>query len=132
MEKVTVIVEKASDGSFSCYAERDFGGFGLSGYGRTADEAKADMLQCLEEMREMEAAEGRAVPPVEFVYKYDIQSFFNSFPFLNVSKVAERAGISPSLMRQYSCGTARAGQKQYDKLRRAVRSIGSELSAAVL
>lgn len=128
--KVTVIVEKASDGRYACYMEDEFEHFGLAGYGDTVEEAKRDLDVCYFEMKELEAEQGRSIPALEYVYKYDMQSFFNCFPFLNVSKVAERAGINPTLMRQYTCGAARAGQKQYEKLRRAVRGITAELQAA--
>ena len=90
-------------------------GFGLAGYGDTAEDAKADMLKAYEDIKEMKVAEGTDVPELEFTYKYDLQSFFNYFSFLNVTKVAEAAGINPSLMRQYTSGVTAAGQKQYDK-----------------
>ena len=72
----------------------------------------------------------KEVPELEFTYKYDMQSFFNYFSFLNVTKVAELAGINASLMRQYTSGVTAAGQKQYDKIRVAVERISKELSAA--
>ena len=37
--KVTVIMEKASDGYYSCFVEEDLPGFGLAGYGDTAEAA---------------------------------------------------------------------------------------------
>lgn len=128
--KVTVIIEKASDGYYSCYVDEDLPGFGLSGYGDTAEEAKEDMLQAYQEIKEDNAKEGKPTPELEFAYKYDMQSFFNYFSFLNVSKVADLAGINASLMRQYTSGVAVAGQKQYDKIRVAVKHISQELSAA--
>ncbi len=57
-------------------------------------------------------------------------SFFNRFNFLNQSKIAERAGINPSLMRKYTSGVANAGQKQYEKMHAAVQSIAKEMLAA--
>ena len=125
--KVTVIMEKASDGYYSCFVEEDLPGFGLAGYGDTAEAAKEDMMK---EIKEMQAEEGKKVPELEFIYKYDMQSFFNYFSFLNVTKVAELAGINSSLMRQYTSGVTAAGQKQYDKIRVAVERITKELSAA--
>lgn len=130
MKKVTVVMEKGSDGKYSCYVEEDLGNFGLAGYGDTADEAKSDMLETYHDMIELEAEEGRQVGELEFEYKYDIQSFFNYFSFLNVTKVAERAGINPSLMRQYNSGLTKAGQKQYDKLKVAVSQLTKELAAS--
>ena len=128
--KVTVIIEKAKDGHYSCYVEDDLPGFGLSGFGESAEAAKEDMLKSYQEMKEIQAEEGKEVPELEFTYKYDMQSFFDYFSFLNVTKVAELAGINPSLMRQYTSGVANAGQKQYDKIRVAIGKISKELSAA--
>ena len=128
--KATVIIEKAKDGYYSCYVEDDLPGFGLSGFGETAEEAKKDMLKAYQEIKEIQAEEGKKVPVLEFTYKYDMQSFFDYFSFLNVTKIAELAGINPSLMRQYTSGVANAGQKQYDKIRIAIGKISKELSAA--
>lgn len=128
--KATVIIEKAKDGYYSCYVEDDLPGFGLSGFGETAEEAKKDMLKAYQEIKEIQAEEGKKVPVLEFTYKYDMQSFFDYFSFLNVTKIAELAGINPSLMRQYTSGVANAGQKQYDKIRVAIGKISKELSAA--
>ena len=128
--KVTVIIEKAKDGYYSCYVEDDLPGFGLSGFGESAEAAKEDMLKSYQEMKEIQAEEGKEVPELEFTYKYDMQSFFDYFSFLNVTKVAELAGINQSLMRQYTSGVANAGQKQYDKIRVAIGKISKELSAA--
>ena len=87
-------------------------------------------MKAYEEIKEMQAEEGKEMPELEFIYKYDMQSFFNYFSFLNVTKVAELAGINASLMRQYTSGVTVAGQKQYDKIRVAVERISKELSAA--
>ena len=56
--KVTVIMEKASDGYYSCFVEEDLPGFGLAGYGDTAEDAKADMLKAYEDIKEMKVAAG--------------------------------------------------------------------------
>ena len=89
--KVTVIMEKASDGYYSCFVEENLPDFGLAGYGDTAEAAKKDMMKAYEEIKEMQAEEDKEVPELEFTYKYDMQSFFNYFSFLNVTKVAELA-----------------------------------------
>lgn len=128
--KATVIMEKASDGFYSCFVKEDLLGFGLAGYGDTAENAKADMLSAYGEIKKMKAEKGVDIPELEFTYKYDLQSFFNYFSFLNITKVAEIAGINASLMRQYTSGVTTAGQKQYDKIRIAVERIGKELSSA--
>ena len=84
--KVTAIMEKAKDGHYSCYVEEDLPGFGLSGFGDTAEAAKEDMMKAYQEIKEMQEEEGKEVPELEFTYKYDMQSFFDYFSFLNVTK----------------------------------------------
>lgn len=130
MKKATIIVEKAQDGGYSAYAADDFEGFGLSGYGETAKEAILDLRLAYSEIRELRAAEGLDTPELGFICKYDMQSFFSRFPYLNISRIGEIAGINPSLLRQYASGTAHAGQKQYDKLRKAVSGIVHDLQSA--
>lgn len=129
--KVQVIVEQAKDGKFWCYTEQQVQNVGLSAMGDSVAEAKADLLQCYEEAK-MDAKEnGETFPEVKFEYKYDLQSFFNYFSFLNVSDIAQRAGINPSLMRQYSRGIKKAGEKTYERLASCMDSIKAELQAAV-
>lgn len=106
--------------------------FILSGYGDTAEEAKADMLSVYEDMKAMRAEEGKTTVELEFTYKYDLQAFFNYFNWLNASKVAEIAGVNPSLMRQYTSGVAKAGEKQYGKIRTALNKMSADLCRAQL
>ena len=75
---------------------------------------------------------GKTVPDIRFEYKYDIQSFFNYFNMLNASEIARRSGMSPSLMRQYTCGTKKAGEKVYRKLSESINSITTEISSAMI
>lgn len=120
----------AKDGGCSCYMEESVPDFGLLGYGETPQEAKDDMLKAYQEIKEILKEEDKTPVELEFVYHYDMKSFFEYFDFLNVSKVAERAGINPSLMRKYTSGVANAGEGQYLKLQKAVHSIAKELAAA--
>ena len=87
-------------------------------------------MECLAEAKEDLEAEGKDFPEIEFTYKYDLQSFFNYFSFLNVSDIAKRSGINPSLMRQYTSGVKNAGEKTYQRLASCVQNIGRELEAA--
>ena len=130
MKKVIVTVSQAEDGSFWCHTEEDVFDSGLNGAGATVAEAKEDLMMCLEESKKDVQAHGGKVFPVEFEYKYDLQSFFEYFSFLNVSDIAKRAGINPSLMRQYACGIKTAGEKTYGKLSACIDNISKELSAA--
>jgi hypothetical protein len=107
-------------------------GLGLNGQGFSVSEAKAEMLAALAEYKELLAENGREVPPdianLEFEYKYDMQSFFDYFDWINVSKLAEKVGINDSLLRQYKKGLAFASEKQCAKIQDCLHQIGNELS----
>lgn len=91
MKKVTIIVEQASDGSYWCRTIEDIAGIGLNSCGDTVEQAKQDLIDCYQEAKEDLEEQGKTMPVVEFVYKYDLQSFFNYFSFLNVTEIAKRA-----------------------------------------
>ncbi|MBO5058048.1 MAG: helix-turn-helix transcriptional regulator [Prevotella sp.] len=124
MKKAVVTVEKGPDGFFWCRFTLGKGGF--TGCGETVDAAKADLAACMDEARE----EGDLQGDVELEYKYDLQSFFNYFNYFNINEVARRAGISPSLLRQYTSGCKNAGEKTYKRLSECFHSIKSDLQAA--
>jgi hypothetical protein len=60
--------------------------------------------------------------------KYDLQAFFQEHDYLKISSVAEHAGLNPGLVRQYASGVKHPGADQADKIRKAIKKIGEELS----
>lgn len=69
--KVTVVFEMAKDGGCSCYTVEDIPGIGLTGYGNSPYEAKADMLQAYEEIKEMQRLDGEEPIDLQLEYVYD-------------------------------------------------------------
>lgn len=133
MSKILVIVEKGKDGSFWCYTEEGINGKTLlTSTGSTVEEAKRDLMNCYEEAKQDAMENGETLPEVEFVYKYDLQSFFNYFSFLNMNEIARRTGINASLLRQYKGGFKKAGEKTYERLSSCIGEITKELQAATL
>lgn len=128
--KILVTIEFGDDGTYSCYSEQPIGEYALiDGDGATASEAKADFLKAVEECRQA-YPEDACYTGLTFEYKYDLRSFFNYFSFLNVTEIAKRAGINPSLMRQYTSGVKTAGEATYKKLSACISQIRTELQAA--
>ena len=129
-KKILVTVEYGLDKTYSCYSETPIGDYALvDGDGETVAEAKADFLKAVEECREANPDDKRYTG-LSFEYKYDLRSFFNYFNFLNVTEIAKRAGINPSLMRQYTTGAKTAGEKTYNRLAPCIDQIKAELQAA--
>ena len=134
--RVFAIVEKGADGLYSVYSEDKIGRNYFGGFGESADEAKADFMESIREAIEGAKTDGfDDIPVFEAVtvdFRYDIQSFFNCFSFLNVSKFASYAGINASKMRAYKSGKSLPGEKTTRKILEAVRRIGADFCSASL
>ena len=102
----------------------------MNGAGISVKEAKADLMLCVEEAKSDYVENGYDIYDVDFSYQYDLQSFFEYFSFLNVTDIAKRAGINPSMMRQYARGIKNAGEKTYARLSACIDDIAKELQAA--
>ena len=68
-----VIIEVSKDGLFSAYMPSNEYSFGLAGYGETEKEAIEDFYLCVSEMRELEEADGRAFPELQFRFEYAVE-----------------------------------------------------------
>ena len=131
MNILTAIIEKASDGGYSIYAD---GGIPVYGSGLTEDEARSEFTTCLKEQAEyMKEREGNYPAwysdDLQIDYRYDMTAFFLAFPFINVTEFAKSLDINPSLMRKYKSGLAKAGEKQKDLIQHKFDDIVGRLSA---
>ena len=132
MAKKVVLILEYGNGGYSCYNDDPIGKYAvIDGDGATAEEAKGDFMRALEECRQASPEDKDINQDMEFTYKYDIQAFFKEFSFLNATDMARRAGINPSLMRQYTSGVKKAGEKTYNKLNACLSNIKNDLQAAV-
>lgn len=64
--------------------------------------------------------------------QYLITEFFKAHPFLFASQVAKKAGINPSLMRQYTIGIKAPSAKRLKKIEFAIQQIGIDLISVKL
>ena len=62
----------------------------------------------------------------------DISALFNAFDFINVSKFAERIGLSPSLMRHYKGGDTYISDNQAKRIEAGLHQIARELLSVTL
>ena len=130
----TALIERGKDGTFGIFTP-DIN-HTIIGEGNTVEEAKADFENSVEEMILSYLETGSELPyelkDVEFVYKYDIASIFNYYSWINVSQFARKAGINPSLMRQYKIGKTYISDNQITKIENTLHSLGKELAAIKL
>jgi len=130
----TALIERGKDGTFGIFTP-DIN-HTIIGGGNTVEEAKADFENSVQEMIVSYTETDREIPDelknIQFVYKYDIASMFNYYDWINVSKFAQKAGINPSLMRQYRMGKTYISENQINKIENALHSLGNELAAIKL
>ncbi len=132
MKTIKVMIIKGEDGAFWCRSLSPIAGIELSACGDTIAEAKEDLLNALELVKEHTKEKGENIPAVSFSYEYDMQSFFKYFNVLNITETARKSGINPSLLRQYVSGTKKAGEKTYKKLSKYIEDLSKELASACL
>ena len=64
---------------------------------------------------------------VSFEHAYDLTSLFDNYKYLNISAIADKAGINPSLMRQYASGVKKTSPDTALKIERTIHSIAKDL-----
>ena len=128
MEKIIVIVEPTNTG-YSAYVPS----LPITcTVGYTWDELERNMAEAVDFHLESLAECGDEIPPqfqteFEFDYRLDIQDFFLLFKPVKQSAVAERAGINPSLLRQYARGIKHPSISQAKKIEKAIHQLGHDL-----
>lgn len=133
MRRVRVIIEKDENG-FSAFI--DGVDSTIIGEGVSVAEAKADLDNSYKEVLASYLENGEAIPKelqdLSFDYKYDISALFNAFDFINVSKFAQRIGVSPSLMRHYKGGDTYISDNQAKRIESGLHQLARELLSVTL
>ena len=133
MRRVRVIIEKDENG-FSAFI--DGIDSTIIGEGVSVAEAKADLDNSYKEVLASYLENGEVVPKelqdLSFDYKYDISALFNAFDFINVSKFAQRIGVSPSLMRHYKGGDTYISDNQAKRIESGLHQLAKELLSVTL
>ena len=64
---------------------------------------------------------------IEFEIQYDITGLFDSKNYLNASAVAEKAGISKGMMRQYTSGRKFPSIERVMQIQNTIHQLGKDL-----
>lgn len=126
--RVNVIIEKQpNEKNCSCFVEEEIDNCSLAGFGRTVDEAIADMLECRREFIEM----GHDIPELEMNFRYDLWALCDKFD-VNATALAKQMGMNGTLMRQYVAGVRRPSKRRMTDIQNAIRAYGESLSKVTL
>lgn len=125
--KVTIKVTKNGKQGYICSCDYPFTDFDLGGSGDTVAEAKDDCFTFYNTMKEVYSSTN--LPNLEVNWVYDLPSFFNTYDFLNATKVAKYAGMSPSNFRHYVAGSKPVTITQLTKIKESLQRLAEELKA---
>lgn len=131
---IEVYVEKAEDGTYRGSTQNIPGG--VTACGHNLEELKENLKIAFEDYLEVAKEENEewmdSVKELKtFEYNLDIQSFFKLLP-VKISAIAEKAGINPSLMRQYATGKANASEQRAKQIEKAIHELGKDLLSVSL
>ena len=130
MKTVDVIIERGSDGTFDAnmetYSDLEFG---LLGQGKTVEEAKADLMNSYNEIKEIYAEQGKEVEALRFEVKYDIPSFLQYYAFAFTLAGVERiTGVSQGQLSHYINGVRKPSEKTARKIQERIHEFAKSLS----
>lgn len=134
--KVSALIERTENGYYSIACDGKIGNFCLGGFGDSVKDAKADFDSIVKEAQDSYIKEHGQLPDelkeIEVEYRYDLQSFFNYFNWINISKFAQAAGINESKMRQYKTGKAFASERTKNTIETTIHRMSEELASVEL
>jgi len=121
MKKYKLIVEKNEEGFWGRVNETA----GVYGYGQDIEALETNINKALELYFE---ESGEKMPNYKFEWVMDLQEFFSIHDYINISTIAKRIGMNPSLLRQYAKGIKFPSFKQVHKIEVTIKEIGNQLS----
>lgn len=129
--KAQVVIERGTDGSFDATMEYLAEvPFGLLGQGKTVAETIADFRNSYREMQEMYQAEGKEIPELEFVFKYDVPSFLQYYAYAFTLAGLERiTGVNQKQLGHYIAGVRKPSEKTARKIEESIRCFAKDLEA---
>ena len=131
MKAIKIIIEKNEDG-FWAYAENEKG---ITGGGKTVQECKQDILDCIETMKTFDTLNRPTFlkKAYSFVYKFDTVSLLSYYKGIFTNAALERiTGINQLQISHYATGLKKPRPAQAKKIETALHKLGSELMAVEL
>ncbi len=132
MKTIPAIIERASDGTYSVYCEKEI----FSGMGPTVEDAKADMLQQMAFYRETAISEGFKYPQFldeeyEIVYLLDARSIIDYYVksgAFTLSSLSKITGIDQKQLWSYTKGT-KPRKAQAERICSGLATLSHDLNA---
>jgi predicted RNase H-like HicB family nuclease len=126
MKTIIVTIERNEEAFFAYTQQID----GCTAGGFSFDEVKANIEEmidlCVDEDMNLAKEYSKGY---RLNFEIDLGSVFKLLPEVNISSLAELAGMNPGLLRQYASGAKRASEKQADKINLAISALANKLNS---
>lgn len=130
--KLTAFIEVGSDGLFAVCTDTNPIGM-ISGFGDNLKEAMEDFSECHQEMKEFWAQDGKLLPELEFVFRYDTVSFLQYYSkIISLAGLQRLTGIDRRQLSHYVTGKSRPSAKTVARIQEGITTLGHELSSVCL
>ena len=128
MKKVSAIIERAADGSYSVYHDDLSMGYLVTGTGDTAEKAIKCFNDGYEDFRRIYEEEGKTFQEVEFIFKYDVASFLSYFSkAFSLAGLSRITGINQGQLSHYLTGRRTPSATTVKKLENAIHEFAKSL-----
>ncbi|MBR6131164.1 MAG: helix-turn-helix transcriptional regulator [Bacteroidales bacterium] len=128
MEKITVIIERNNDGSFTAIPQHKHK-IGFIGTGNTIDAVKRDLADSYSEAKELMPS----LPEMEFEYKFDTASFLQYINGkLSLADLQTITGINRHQLSHYATGKSRPSPKTVQRIQNGILKFSEELRRVCL
>lgn len=123
MKKFVFVVERTDTG-YSAYIEDEK--IPVFTAGSNVQELRRNILDAINTWRELKGQPD--VTEKDVIMRLDLAQFFEYYNVINSSALAERIGMSQSLLSQYANGIKTPSEKQVNRILTSIRELGKELT----
>ena len=121
MERIQLIIEAGTE------QDNQSGFWGRLTYDGNLIVDHADTVEALQQNMKQLLLDFHDLTDVEFELAYDLYAFFEHYTYLKISKIADYAGLNPSLLRHYKSQTKFPSAEQVKRIEAAVHRLANEL-----
>ena len=127
-QKIIAIIKRGEENDFCATANEVFHDCLFMGSGNSAEEAKADFVEAMNDMLVNDC--GIDPDDVEVEFKYDVQSFLMEYKgLLSLSGLQAMTGINQRQLHHYLSGVRKPSASTISKIQKGIREYAERLSS---
>ncbi len=124
MKRIVFVVEKTGTG-YSAFA-KNFEKYPVGTTGKNMRDLRQNIIDATNLYQEEHGL--KHVKEEDIIISLDLQQFFEYYKIINATALAERIGMSQSLLSQYANGIKSPSEKQTNKILQGIRELGKEFT----